>query len=785
MGVVSTNRGFVRSAAFVAVLLAPALVHAQIGLDATRIQSDAITRAIGRNTESALLFRPKLVITKGATGPVTAGVLSRNEHYLLSAAGDNSVRVWDLFIGREVARLRGHTARIEHLDISDNGRFAVTSSADHTIRIWNLERMAEAAKLSTTFTAVTDVALGPDGSRVAVASADGTIVFFGLPAGNVIARIQAHRAGRVRLAHMPNGQLMSAGEDGQVATWDMSNGRKLASLSAGGAVTAVAVSSDGRSVALATGNGTLQDVDASPLRLRGAFKVPGRSIATLAFDAAGTSVIVGETDGKVRVWRVSDGSLVREFARQDGAITFTALSRDGAFALTSSEDGTMRLWNNRTDAQLLTLLSTKDGWAVVDSKGRFDGSDAALAGIEWQANDTSLPVESFSDGYQTVSLLARTLIAPAGLVSVPSVTDGVHYPPKVSFLAPTTSGAVSARHVSIEVQADADRGGGLTEMYLYRNGHILQPARVDKVSGGPQGGTQRITSHYEVDISAGSTQFAVAAVNDQRIESRPATLTLRAPGSAAVGALHALFVGINHYHNPKYNLDYGRPDAEALAGFFRAAHPGAPRVAEVLTLLDGDATKERILATLARMQSTGTTDDAVVVYLAGHGISLGDEWYFIPSDVDDLENAEAIARHGLSATELRLEMEAQTADRSLVLIDSCMSGTAVSPLTDYRGIKSLRRLARSAGSHIIVATDKQESAHEFNQLGHGIFTYIVLRTLDGGIPVASSGGDVTAAELAGTVEQEVPRLMAAANLVPQHPTAYSRGIDFELSHPGR
>jgi uncharacterized caspase-like protein len=114
-----------------------------------------------------------------------------------------------------------------------------------------------------------------------------------------------------------------------------------------------------------------------------------------------------------------------------------------------------------------------------------------------------------------------------------------------------------------------------------------------------------------------------------------------------------------------------------------------------------------------------------------------------------------------------------------------MSGTAVSPLTDYRGIKSLRRLARSAGSHIIVATDKQESAHEFNQLGHGIFTYIVLRTLDGGIPVASSGGDVTAAELAGTVEQEVPRLMAAANLVPQHPTAYSRGIDFELSHPGR
>jgi len=57
--VAKTNKDFVRIAAFLAVLLVPALGQAQTGLDSTRVQSDTTTRAIGRNTESALLPRPK------------------------------------------------------------------------------------------------------------------------------------------------------------------------------------------------------------------------------------------------------------------------------------------------------------------------------------------------------------------------------------------------------------------------------------------------------------------------------------------------------------------------------------------------------------------------------------------------------------------------------------------------------------------------------------------------------------------------------------------------------
>lgn len=762
-----------------ALVLAAGPARAQMGLDPSRM----IAGAINLNTERALLFRPKLVIARGGTGSVVAAALSRDERYLVSAVGDNSVRLWDLFIGREVARLRGHSGRIQHLALSGDGHYALTAAADHTIRLWNLARIGEVMALQGDGAALTGVAFGPDGNRAATASADGVVTVWSLPAGRSLASFRAHDAGAIHLVTTPDGRLLSGGKDGQVIAWDLSNGRRLANAPAGNPVTSLAVSPDGRRLVVATADGTLQLWDAATLGKRTAWKAHDRAVTTVAFDAGGNTVISGDAGGTMRSWSAADGALVREFGKHGGAVTFTALGKDGTLALSSSEDGTTHLWGTRTGAQLLTLISTEGGWAVVDSRGRFDGSEQALAGIEWQDKDATVPIDDFSERYYTSALLARTLNAPDGLDNVPSVTDGVHYPPKVSFAAPTSGGAVTARRLSVEVVAEADRGGGVAEIRLYRNGRLLAPFRADPQAGGAQAGAQRLTNKYEVDLPPGSTQLSATAVNAEKIESRPRTLTFHVAGTMPVGALHVLVVGINRYRAAGRNLNYGRPDAEAIANFFREAHPGAARIAEIQTLFDDNATKANILAALARMRAA-SPEDALVVYMAGHGVSFGNDWYFIPYEVEDMTNRDAVQRQGLSATELKLEMESQTADRSLVLIDSCTSGAAVNPLTDYSGMKSLRLLARSAGTHIVAATDQQQDALEFLPLGHGFFTYAVLRALGGKVRITDANGDITASGLIRHVEQEVPRLVSDANIQrQQHPTAYSRGVDFILSHP--
>ena len=59
-----------------------------------RSQSRFVERAITKNVEQ--LFKPRLRIREGATGPVTALGLSADERYLVTAVGNHSVLVWDL-----------------------------------------------------------------------------------------------------------------------------------------------------------------------------------------------------------------------------------------------------------------------------------------------------------------------------------------------------------------------------------------------------------------------------------------------------------------------------------------------------------------------------------------------------------------------------------------------------------------------------------------------------------------------------------------------------------------
>ncbi len=55
-----------------------------------------------------------------------------------SARPDNTVRVWDLASGKELAKFEGHSRGVISLAVSSDGRYAVSTSADKTVRVWRL-----------------------------------------------------------------------------------------------------------------------------------------------------------------------------------------------------------------------------------------------------------------------------------------------------------------------------------------------------------------------------------------------------------------------------------------------------------------------------------------------------------------------------------------------------------------------------------------------------------------------------------------------------------------------
>lgn len=77
----------------------------------------------------------------------TSGVKKNPNKWLLSASEDNKIIIWRVKDWENFGTLKGHTARINDLDIHPSNRVAVSVSEDHTVRLWNLMTVKKAAVL--------------------------------------------------------------------------------------------------------------------------------------------------------------------------------------------------------------------------------------------------------------------------------------------------------------------------------------------------------------------------------------------------------------------------------------------------------------------------------------------------------------------------------------------------------------------------------------------------------------------------------------------------------------
>ena len=94
--------------------------------------------------------------------------------------------------------------------------------------------------------AVTALAFSAEGALLAGGDADGMLALWPLPAGGPVTQVLEAHAGHVRaIALHPDGKrVVTCGEDGRVALWELS-GDLLAEADAGGAVEALALAQSG------------------------------------------------------------------------------------------------------------------------------------------------------------------------------------------------------------------------------------------------------------------------------------------------------------------------------------------------------------------------------------------------------------------------------------------------------------------------------------------------------------------------------------------------------------
>jgi tetratricopeptide (TPR) repeat protein len=231
-----------------------------------------------------------------------------------------------------------------------------------------------------------------------------------------------------------------------------------------------------------------------------------------------------------------------------------------------------------------------------------------------------------------------------------------------------------------------------------------------------------------------------AKSRDLYVETNSATTPTSIPRG------YALIIGIADYKNlpAKSQLEFSERDAESIYSILINPEGGSFRAENVHRLIGAKATLANIKQELeVWLPSVAKPDDRVVIYFAGHGFVQGGRAYLAPYDLDPSN----IAGTGYPMETLGDVVGSRINARWKVLLtDSCHSG-AIDPSAAAQYNKSLLDLSRSMFS--LTASRDRERSFESKDWGggHGIFTYYVVKGLEG---QADENGDglVTADELA-------------------------------------
>ena len=273
-------------------------------------------------------------------------------------------------------------------------------------------------------------------------------------------------------------------------------------------------------------------------------------------------------------------------------------------------------------------------------------------------------------------------------------------------------------------------------------------------TSGPSTLTRTSLANFDRRFYPRQTAKNPKKARDLNYEKDPEPITPASTG-VAIPRSSALIIGVVDYkHLPSSaKLEFADRDAESIYSILISPEGGNFRAENVRKLSGARAT----LANLQKeidgwLPSFAKADDRVLVYFAGHGFvdPKTGRAHLAPYDLDPKN----IAGTGDSMEQLGLVIGSKVqAKWKVLLTDSCHSG-AISPEHGEVVNKSLLGLNRSMFS--MTASRARERSFESKDWGggHGIFTYYVVRGLEG-YADESKDGIVTADELAEYVRTNV------------------------------
>lgn len=510
-------------------------------------------------------------------------------------------------------------------------------------------------------------------------------------------------------------------------------------------------------------------IDGRALSLR-----PGETSRSAAATPDGQRFALG-TEWYLRFFAMNGGQLWEK--RTPATVWGVNVSGDGRWVVAALGDGSVR-WYRANDGQeqlALFVHGDRERWIAWTPTGYYDTSMGGENLVGWHVNrafnqsadffsvgrfrerfyqpSVIQKVMQFADEQDAVRAfkaemamlesmnaeVAATSAKPA--IKAPAPAAAVHVVP-----APARTQVAETLPPVIELQSDRtleSNDGQVTVRYAVRT-PADAPVKQVKV---------RVNGKLERNIKTRSTRSADGQVfeavvpvppkdsdilliaENRNAKSDPVTVSVRRPTGPTgklpfierYEVLYMLVVAVNKYAGANA-LQLPVKDANDFRRqMTRIANaPGKQRLyerPEVRVLIDEDATQEKIREGLKWLRDNVKERDAGVIFLAGHGMSQDNSYYYVPYRADNIGKKE----NWLPGNEI-VDTLQNLPGRAMFFLDTCHSG-ALANQAKVAG--TVNQVDEEHGVIVFASATAKELAQETDEWGNGAFTKALIEGLRG------------------------------------------------------
>jgi len=659
--------------------------------------------------------------------------LCPNGLYLAIAdTNNNLVKLVEISSGKVVKVFKGHSKSISFINFSSDSQYIIFGDSA-IMTLWNSNSGIHVCTfISTTSHPFTFNALycNPDKKQIIIANYNTTnnsIMLLDVYAGIKVTKLQGHSHYVQDVNFSNDGQLIVSGSnDNSLKLWNVNTGKLLKTfIGHKASVNSVCFSPDNHSIVSGSDDKTVKLWNVNTGKLIKTYSGSKKGVNFVSFTPDGKYIVNGTYDHMIRIWDVTSGQLVKRYENHSKIIRSMAFNQDGHHIVSLDTDDTIHLWDKHTGQTKIffTLLpncewlATKPGSLYYNSSPNGD----QYAAIRFNNNTFNWkPLSHYRSRYKTDNLYAFESKSECKKIELPII----------KILSPSNNHITQEKVITLEFKKNGVTSP-IRHIKFYVNNQLENPLKhppdIDFLS-------KRVdnTEKYLIYLPEEQNDIRVVITNEDNLTSFDAIRVFRKKeNQPPKGKLYLISVGVNTLDHIKgNNLDYAANDANDIVSIMKSMK--CKLYSDVITHVYTDYSINKPYSDILENAlydhtKSATANDTVMIFLAGHGVSIDKNKYVLLT-----RDAEKTGKNDYKISSVLKWADIIDAIKDLkctilMIIDTCYTG----------GIDIQELIPKGNYENNIIiftSTSKNQKASECEKYTNGCFTYAIKKGLGKTLP---------------------------------------------------